>query len=174
MPPTEASARQTGASAPARTAPAGVLPGASTSTAAAFSAALVVSAGVGIPVRRLLDCRGPHAVMTGGSVLAVTAVGLIAWSPTLTPSSSDIPGPTAPDSTGCSAIPPRTIASSRQFVLLATGMALAALAIDAALINMIPLLTSNGIRPRMASWLLAAAAAGTILLALSSTPRWVA
>lgn len=52
-------------------------------TTAAFSAALVVAALVGIPVGRVLDVRGPLQVMTGGSVLAVAAVLVIAWSPNL-------------------------------------------------------------------------------------------
>jgi len=273
--PTEASARQTGAPARPRTTPAGVLPGlclteivswgvlyyafpvlapaihtqtgwASTSTTAAFSAALVVSGAAGIPVGRLLDGRGPHAVMTGGSVLAVAAVGLIAWSPTLPvfaagwllagiamaavlyqPAFAAISGwfearrlaalttvtlvaglastVFAPLTNALQAglidwrhvylvlgaglavitIPvhavvlrhpwpnrvrshralgdsARTVARSRQFVLLATGMALAALAIYAALINMIPLLTSNGISPRAASWLLGLGGVGQV------------
>ncbi|NMH98337.1 MFS transporter [Pseudonocardia acidicola] len=41
---------------------------------AAFSAALVVAGLVGIPVGRALDRRGPRAVMTAGSLLAVPAV----------------------------------------------------------------------------------------------------
>ena len=45
---------------------------------AAFSAGLVVSALVGIPVGRLLDRIGPRPVMTAGSVLAVPAVLTIA------------------------------------------------------------------------------------------------
>ncbi|HEY0816834.1 MAG TPA: MFS transporter [Pseudonocardia sp.] len=44
------------------------------SATAAFSAGLVVSALVGIPVGRLLDRIGPRPVMTAGSVLAVPAV----------------------------------------------------------------------------------------------------
>ncbi|WP_447034766.1 MFS transporter [Streptomyces sp. DSM 118878] len=54
-----------------------------TSTTAAFSGALLVSALVGIPVGRILDRRGPRAVMTGGSVLAVAAVLAIACAPNL-------------------------------------------------------------------------------------------
>lgn len=54
-----------------------------TMVAAAFSGALVVSALVGIPVGRMLDRRGPWAVMTGGSLLAGGAMALLAWSPTL-------------------------------------------------------------------------------------------
>ncbi|WP_051485677.1 MFS transporter [Nocardioides sp. J54] len=54
-----------------------------TAISAAFSAGLVTSAVVGIPVGRLLDGSGPRAVMTAGSVLAGLAVGLIAWSPNL-------------------------------------------------------------------------------------------
>ncbi|WP_219413473.1 MFS transporter [Pseudonocardia nigra] len=50
---------------------------------AAFSAGLLVSAIVGIPVGRLLDRIGPRAVMTTGSVLALPAVLGIAWAPTL-------------------------------------------------------------------------------------------
>ncbi len=45
---------------------------------AAFSSALVVSAGVGIPVGRRLDRVGPRALMTAGSVLAVVAVIAVA------------------------------------------------------------------------------------------------
>lgn len=52
-------------------------------TTAAFSAALVVAALVGVPVGRLLDRRGPRLVMTSGSALAVLSVLLIAWSPHL-------------------------------------------------------------------------------------------
>ncbi|GAA1536459.1 MFS transporter [Actinomadura kijaniata] len=48
---------------------------------AAFSAALVLSAVVGVPVGRLLDRRGPHLLMTGGSVLATAAVAAIALAP---------------------------------------------------------------------------------------------
>lgn len=56
----------------------------STSAAtAAFSAALLVSALAGIPVGRILDRRGPRAVMTTGSVLAVAAVLAIAMAPNL-------------------------------------------------------------------------------------------
>lgn len=54
-----------------------------TSTTAAFSGALLVSALVGIPVGRILDRRGPRAVMTGGSVLAVAAILAIAYAPNL-------------------------------------------------------------------------------------------
>lgn len=54
-----------------------------TTISAAFSAALVVSALVGIPVGKVLDRRGPRAVMTAGSVLAAVSVALIATAPTL-------------------------------------------------------------------------------------------
>jgi MFS family permease len=52
-------------------------------TSAAFSAALVIAAVVGIPVGRVLDRRGPRAVMTTGSVLASLAVVGVAAAPTL-------------------------------------------------------------------------------------------
>ena len=45
-----------------------------------FSLAQIVSAVVGIPVGRVLDRRGPRVVMTCGSVLAVSAVVLLATS----------------------------------------------------------------------------------------------
>ena len=54
-----------------------------TATTAAFSAALLVSAAVGIPVGRVLDHRGPRAVMTTGSVLGTLALLLIATAPNL-------------------------------------------------------------------------------------------
>lgn len=54
-----------------------------TSLSAAFSAGLVTSAIVGVPVGRLLDRSGPRTVMTAGSVLAGLAVALVAWSPNL-------------------------------------------------------------------------------------------
>ncbi|MGW8885828.1 MFS transporter [Streptomyces sp. NPDC055749] len=54
-----------------------------TATTAAFSAALLVSAAVGIPVGRVLDRRGPRAVMTTGSVLGTLALLLIAAAPNL-------------------------------------------------------------------------------------------
>ncbi|MEV8320464.1 MFS transporter [Streptomyces sp. NPDC059900] len=54
----------------------------STSAAtAAFSAALLISAVIGIPVGRILDRRGPRAVMTTGSLLAVAAILTIAAAP---------------------------------------------------------------------------------------------
>ncbi|MGP4087851.1 MFS transporter, partial [Streptomyces sp. KR55] len=54
-----------------------------TSTTAAFSGALLVSALIGIPVGRILDRIGPRAVMTTGSALGVAAVLLIANAPNL-------------------------------------------------------------------------------------------
>ncbi|MEU9279700.1 MFS transporter [Streptomyces sp. NPDC048341] len=54
-----------------------------TATTAAFSGALLVSALTGIPVGRILDRRGPRAVMTTGSVLGVIAVLAIAYAPNL-------------------------------------------------------------------------------------------
>ncbi|GAA2329954.1 MFS transporter [Streptomyces kunmingensis] len=54
-----------------------------TATTGAFSLALLVSAASGIPIGRALDRRGPHKVMTYGSVLAVTAVAAIAFAPNL-------------------------------------------------------------------------------------------
>ncbi|MBT2489934.1 MFS transporter [Streptomyces sp. ISL-96] len=54
----------------------------STSAAtAAFSVALLVSALAGIPVGRILDRRGPRAVMTTGSLIAVVSILLIAAAP---------------------------------------------------------------------------------------------
>ncbi|WP_051899883.1 MFS transporter [Streptomyces aureus] len=50
-------------------------------TTAAFSAALLTSALAGIPVGRILDRRGPRAVMTAGSLLAVASVLSIAVAP---------------------------------------------------------------------------------------------
>ncbi|MEV6480346.1 MFS transporter [Streptomyces sp. NPDC051576] len=55
----------------------------STATTAAFSGGLLVSAATGIPVGRILDRRGPRAVMTTGSVLGVVAVLAIASAPNL-------------------------------------------------------------------------------------------
>ncbi|MFF3722300.1 MFS transporter [Streptomyces erythrochromogenes] len=52
-------------------------------TTAAFSAALVVSAGAGIYVGRVLDHRGPRAVMTAGSVLGALSLLVIAAAPNL-------------------------------------------------------------------------------------------
>ncbi|WP_411150659.1 MFS transporter [Streptomyces sp. A30] len=54
-----------------------------TATTAAFSGALLISALAGIPVGRILDRRGPRAVMTMGSVLGVIAVLAIAYAPNL-------------------------------------------------------------------------------------------
>ncbi|WP_405881050.1 MFS transporter [Streptomyces sp. NBC_01136] len=48
---------------------------------AAFSAALLTSAVAGIPVGRILDRRGPRAVMTTGSLLAAASVLIIAVAP---------------------------------------------------------------------------------------------
>ncbi|WP_308284745.1 MFS transporter [Streptomyces longispororuber] len=54
-----------------------------TATTGAFSLALVISAATGIPIGRALDRRGPHKVMTYGSILAVAAVFGIAAAPNL-------------------------------------------------------------------------------------------
>ncbi|MYQ33066.1 MFS transporter [Streptomyces sp. SID4956] len=50
-------------------------------TTAAFSLALVVSALAGIRVGRILDRRGPRAVMTVGSVLGVVSLLIVAAAP---------------------------------------------------------------------------------------------
>ncbi|QMU67097.1 MFS transporter [Streptacidiphilus sp. P02-A3a] len=50
---------------------------------AAFTAALLLSAAVGIPVGRILDQRGPHLLMTGGSILGTAALVIIATAPDL-------------------------------------------------------------------------------------------
>ncbi|MEV1093727.1 MFS transporter [Streptomyces microflavus] len=52
-------------------------------TTAAFSLGLVVSALAGIRVGRILDHRGPRAVMTAGSVLGVTSLLIVATAPNL-------------------------------------------------------------------------------------------
>ncbi|MEU9954764.1 MFS transporter [Streptomyces sp. NPDC050982] len=54
-----------------------------TATTGAFSGALVVSALAGIPLGRILDRRGPRAVMTAGSLLGVAAILAIAYAPNL-------------------------------------------------------------------------------------------
>ncbi|MGC0397852.1 MFS family permease [Streptomyces sp. SAI-126] len=50
-------------------------------TTAAFSLGLVVSALTGIRVGRILDRRGPRAVMTAGSVLGVVSLLIVATAP---------------------------------------------------------------------------------------------
>ncbi|NKI41803.1 MFS transporter [Streptomyces physcomitrii] len=52
-------------------------------TTAAFSAALLVSALAGIRIGRVLDARGPRAVMTTGSVIGVASLIVIATAPNL-------------------------------------------------------------------------------------------
>ncbi|WP_329625246.1 MFS transporter [Streptomyces sp. NBC_01255] len=52
-------------------------------TTGAFSLALLVSAAASVPIGRILDRRGPHLVMTAGSVLAVVAVLAVAAAPNL-------------------------------------------------------------------------------------------
>lgn len=52
-----------------------------TAATGAFSSALLVSALLGIPLGRVLDRRGPRAVMTTGSVLATVSVLAIAAAP---------------------------------------------------------------------------------------------
>ncbi|MEU5838686.1 MFS transporter [Streptomyces diacarni] len=54
-----------------------------TATTGAFSAALLISALAGIPLGRILDRRGPRAVMTAGSVLGTACVLAIATAPSL-------------------------------------------------------------------------------------------
>lgn len=53
------------------------------STTAAFSAALIVAAVVGIGVGRTIDRRGPRTVMTAGSIIGVLATLGIAAAPTV-------------------------------------------------------------------------------------------
>ncbi|WP_137988494.1 MFS transporter [Streptomyces vilmorinianum] len=55
----------------------------SDATTGAFSLALLVSAAAGVPIGRILDRRGPHLVMTGGSALAVIGVLAVATAPNL-------------------------------------------------------------------------------------------
>lgn len=50
---------------------------------AAFSAALVVSALVGVPVGRIIDRHGPRWIMTAGSILGVLALVVVATAPSL-------------------------------------------------------------------------------------------
>ncbi|WP_205414141.1 MFS transporter [Amycolatopsis thermalba] len=47
----------------------------------AFSAGLLVAAGAGIPLGRMIDRYGPRLVMTAGSVLAAVALVLVATAP---------------------------------------------------------------------------------------------
>lgn len=54
----------------------------STATMGAFSTGLVVTGLAGVAAGRLLDHHGPRPVMTGGSLLAVPALVLIALAPT--------------------------------------------------------------------------------------------
>lgn len=54
-----------------------------TSTSAAFSTGLIVSALIGVPVGWLLERSGPRLVMTAGSALAVPCVVLIALAPNI-------------------------------------------------------------------------------------------
>jgi MFS family permease len=56
----------------------------STATAmAAFSVGLLVAAGAGVPVGRLLDRHGPRPIMTAGSLVGVAALLAIAAAPSL-------------------------------------------------------------------------------------------
>ncbi|MFI2369285.1 MFS transporter [Streptomyces sp. NPDC018833] len=50
-------------------------------TTAAFSAALLVSALAGIPIGRILDHRGPRAVMTVGSLIGTASLAVVATAP---------------------------------------------------------------------------------------------
>lgn len=50
---------------------------------AAFSAALVVSALVGVPVGRVIDRYGPRWIMTAGSIIGVLALVVVATAPSL-------------------------------------------------------------------------------------------
>jgi MFS family permease len=54
------------------------------SIAGGFSLGLLTAAGAGIGVGRLLDRRGPHLVMTAGSVTATAAIVVVAMAPNLT------------------------------------------------------------------------------------------
>lgn len=236
-----------------------------TQTAAAFSAALVVAAVVGVPVGRVLDRRGPRVVMTSGSVLATVAVGIIAWSPNLPifaggwllagiamagvlyqPAFAAItgwyqagrlralttvtliaglastvfapltdalsralswrqvylvlglglastiplhavllrrpwpykarpirvrnPSPAIGAQRHRAPGPIGQIAYSRPFVLLVAGMALGALAMYAALINLVPLMTSRGLPSTTAAWLLGLGGVGQVAGRVLYTP----
>ena len=65
-------------------------------TTAAFSLGLVASALAGIRVGRILDRRGPRAVMTIGSGLGVTSLLVVATAPNTEPSETGEPQGTSP------------------------------------------------------------------------------
>lgn len=50
-------------------------------TTFAYTAGLIISALLGIPVGKILDRRGPRAVMSFGSVAGAVGLGLVGWSP---------------------------------------------------------------------------------------------
>lgn len=54
-----------------------------TTITAALTIGLIVSALAGLRVGKLLDATGPRRLMTGGSVVGVLALLLVAWSPNL-------------------------------------------------------------------------------------------
>jgi MFS family permease len=54
-----------------------------TTITAALTIGLIVSALAGLRVGKLLDATGPRRLMTGGSLLGVLALLLVAWSPNL-------------------------------------------------------------------------------------------
>lgn len=54
-----------------------------TAVTGSFSAGLILSAVVGIRIGRMLDRRGPRALMTGGSIVGTMALALAALAPNL-------------------------------------------------------------------------------------------
>ncbi|MGJ3508024.1 MFS transporter [Enemella sp. A6] len=54
-----------------------------TAITGALTAGMIVAALAGIRVGRMLDHRGPRLVMTGGAVIGVLAMLVVAWSPNL-------------------------------------------------------------------------------------------
>lgn len=217
---------------------------------AAFSASQVVAAGVGIPLGRLVDRRGPRAVMTAASLVAVPALLAVAAAPgfgwflvgwllvgaamagifyqpgfaaltrwyrgrtrtrflawftmagglasaIFAPLAAALtewlgwrgayavlagvlgavtiplhvwclrcPWPPAPTGTGARPHRPPTAAAvvrSRSFLLLTAALSLAAFMLYAAVVNLVPLLTSRGTTVTTAAWILGLAGLGEVL-----------
>lgn len=138
---------------------------------AGFSLGLVVSAVAGVPVGRLLDRVGPRPVMTGGTLLAVPATLALAGARTL----PEFFAAWVVAGLAMSAVlyqpafaaltrwyGPRRVAALT-ILALAAAMSLAALAVYAAVVNLVPLLHHRGLSTSDAALALGLGGVGQVL-----------
>jgi len=132
-----------------------------TMATAAFSAALVVSAPVGLPVGHLIDSFGPRRLIPGGSALGATGFAAVAVAPNLA---------TRTDHLGWR-LATLVLAPSRRAGLPPADRRAdpVGFATYAVAFGLVPLLTERGASTSPAAWVLGLAGIGQIMGRLLST-----